>query len=234
MRGVSARGCTGGSASGTTVGVLALQGASEAHLAVFADLGVPAREVRAPADLEGVTHLVLPGGESTTIRHLLDLFDLTDELLRRHRAGELVILGSCAGAILLGRDDGRRPPRLELLDIALERNAYGSQARSFVTEVAVAGLAAPVRGLFIRAPRIVETGENVEVLARFDGDPVVVEGPGALAVTFHPELARDSGVHERFLAMKPQRSEPTPTRTRTTVRVVGTVPVNAGRAGSGA
>jgi len=184
--------------------VLALQGASEAHLRVLAGLGVHSREVRSPRDLDGITHLVLPGGESTTIRHLLDLFGLTGELVRRHRAGELVLFGSCAGAILLGRGDGRRPQRLELLDAALERNAYGRQVHSFRAEVEVPALGRAVCGLFIRAPRIVVVGASVDVLARHDGDPVVVQGPGALAVTFHPELADDAGLHERFLSMRPE------------------------------
>ena len=185
------------------VGLVALQGASEAHRSCFSKLGVDVCEVRSRAGLARVTHLVLPGGESTTIRHLLDLFDLTEDILKRHERGELVLFGSCAGAILLGRDEGIRPRRLGLLEASFERNAYGSQTRSFMTEVAVEGDGHRMRGLFIRAPRIVDVGPGIDVLARVDGAPVLIEGPGVLAATFHPELAGEVRVHERFLAMSP-------------------------------
>ncbi len=184
------------------VGVLALQGASEAHLETFARMGVPAREVRRKEDLEGLTHLVIPGGESTTIRHLLDLFGLTETIVRRHREGNLALFGVCAGAILLGRDDGERPKRLSLLDARLARNAYGRQLDSFTRDVEIDGR--PFHGVFIRAPKFSEVGPGARVLARDSGDPVLVEGPGLLAATFHPELSGDARVHERFLAIRPE------------------------------
>lgn len=199
----------------TLAGVLALQGSSEPHLAKLRELGLSPREVRQRKDLDGLTHLILPGGESTTIRHLLDLFDLTGELLARFRAGELALYGTCAGAILLGQDDGTRPPRLGLLDATLTRNAFGRQIESFTREVNLAlgtrdvnlSLHArepaerPFHCIFIRAPRFARVGASVRVLGALDGEPILVEAPGILAGTFHPELTDDLRVHRRFLEM---------------------------------
>ena len=186
------------------VGVLALQGASAPHREIFARLGVDAREVRAPEALEGLTHLVLPGGESTTLHHLLELFGMWELLAERHRAGTLALFGTCAGAILLGRTADARPPTLGLLDAELERNAYGRQIESFrgsVTVVPADGdseleLTAP----FIRAPRIRSVGPGVRVLARHGDEPAALEAPGLLATTFHPELGESTWFHARFLA----------------------------------
>ena len=116
-------------------GVLALQGSCEPHCAALARLGVAAREVRGPQDLEGLSHLVLPGGESTTLHHLLRLFGLLDPLVARHRAGTLALFGTCAGAILLSRGCGGKPPTLGLLDVEVRRNAYGRQKDSFTREI---------------------------------------------------------------------------------------------------
>lgn len=188
-----------------TVGVLALQGASAPHREAFARLGVATREVRAPHELEGLTHLVLPGGESTTLHHLLVLFDLWQPIADRHRAGELALFGTCAGAILLARDCGEKPPTLGLLDAELERNAYGRQIDSFTREITLADEAIQPRrsfpAVFIRAPRISAVGAGVRVLARDGEQPLALEAPGLLACTFHPELTDDPWFHERFLAM---------------------------------
>ena len=186
-------------------GVLALQGSSEPHLRRLAELGASPVEVRQKRQLDGLTHLILPGGESTTIRHLLDLFGLTPELEARQRGGELCLFGTCAGAILLGRDDGTRPRRLGLLDAQLSRNAYGRQVDSFSrdVELKLAPDAEPFHCVFIRAPRFVELGSGVEVLGAIDGEPILVAAPGLLAGTFHPELTRDLRVHRHFLAMEP-------------------------------
>lgn len=185
------------------VGVLALQGGFEPHLEVLRSLGVAARAVRTPRVLAELTHLVLPGGESTTLHHLLTLFGMWELLRARHAAGELVVFGTCAGAILIGRaaTDSARPPRFGLLDVALERNAYGRQVDSFRAELDFEG--SPLPAVFIRAPRIASVGPGVRVLARHGADPVLVEGPGALAATFHPELSGDPRVHQRFLALAP-------------------------------
>jgi 5'-phosphate synthase pdxT subunit len=183
------------------VGVLALQGASEPHIAMLASIGVTASEVRRREDLAGLTHLIIPGGESTTIRHLIDLFGLADEIASRHRAGELALFGVCAGAVLLGQDDGVRPRRLALLDARLTRNAYGRQVDSFSREIDVLGR--PFRCVFIRAPKFASVGPKARVLARDGDEPILVEGDGILATTFHPELSGDPSVHRRFLAMSP-------------------------------
>ncbi len=183
----------------TSVGVLALQGASTAHTAAFARLGVEAREVRNREQLAGLSHLVLPGGESTTIHHLLELFDLRSEILERHRAGELALFGTCAGAILLGGDDGTRPPRFGLLDAVLERNAYGRQVDSFSRSVYLEGFGKEFHCVFIRAPRVRSVGAGAQVLGRLDDEPILLQGPGLLASTFHPELSGESSIHGYFL-----------------------------------
>ncbi len=182
-----------------SVGVLALQGASTAHRTAFTRLGVEAREVRNRADLEGLSHLVLPGGESTTIHHLLELFDLRREIIGRYLDGRLALFGTCAGAILLGGDDGERPPRFGLLDAVLERNAYGRQVDSFSRSVRLDALEAELHCVFIRAPRVRSVGQGARVLGSLDGEPILLQGPGLLASTFHPELSGDSLLHGYFL-----------------------------------
>ena len=182
------------------VGVLALQGACEAHLAAFARLNVPARATRRPEELHDLTHLVLPGGESTTQHHLLERFGLWNRIRTRYRAGELVLFGTCAGAILLSTGDGR-PPTLELLDARIQRNAFGSQSDSFAASIEFED--GPFPGVFIRAPRFTGVGPLVRVLGRLCAEPVLVEGQGLLAATFHPELTDDPRVHARFLALRP-------------------------------
>ncbi len=191
-------------------GVLALQGACEDHRAAFARLGVEAREVRRPADLDGLSHLVLPGGESTAIHHLLELFGLREPILERYRRGQLALFGTCAGAILLGRGDGERPPRFGLLDAVLERNAYGRQVDSFSRKLWLEGLGVEVRCVFIRAPKVAGVGPGARVLARDGDDPILLEGPGLVAATFHPELSGDPVVHEYFLTAHPSPPSPLP------------------------
>ena len=182
------------------VGVLDLQGGVQRHLVSLRRLGADPRRVRSVRDLEGLTHLVLPGGESTTLRHLLDLFGLTAALERRYRDGDLVLLGTCAGAILLGKGDGP-PERFGWLDAEIERNAYGRQLDSFVHPLRVEAWKAEFDGVFIRAPKIRRVGPGVRILSRDAEDPVLIEGPGLLAATFHPELTDSVRVHEHFLAM---------------------------------
>jgi 5'-phosphate synthase pdxT subunit len=187
-------------------GILALQGNSSCHAETFAALGVPAVLVRSREDLARVSHLVLPGGESTTIAHLLDLFDLREEIAARVRSGSLAVMGTCAGAILLGRDEGERPGRLGLLDASIDRNAYGRQVDSFARDIALEGDATPFPAIFIRAPKVRDVGPNARVLGTDGADPVLLEGPGVLASTFHPELSGDPRIHARFLALKPPSS----------------------------
>jgi len=179
-----------------TAGVLALQGDFAPHAEALCRVGAEPHLVRTPEDLAGLTHLVLPGGESTTLARLLVLFGLEEELVRRSRAGELVLFGTCAGAILLAR--------LGLLDVDVERNAYGAQLDSFARPVVLMEPCdCELAAVFIRAPRITRVGPGVRALGTLDGDPVLVEGPGVLAATFHPELTTDPFLHERFLALAP-------------------------------
>ena len=181
-------------------GVLGLQGSFEPHMEHLRALGAEPREVRQLRDLDGLTHLVIPGGESTTIHHLLRLFGLWEELAARARRRELRLFGTCAGAILLAREDGARPPRFGLLDAEVERNAYGRQRESFSDELEIEGLPRPAfHAVFIRAPRFRCVGPGVRVLARRGGEPVLATAPGILAATFHPELAPDLRLHRFFL-----------------------------------
>jgi len=183
-------------------GVLALQGDVAPHAAALRAAGAAPIEVRCPGSLERCTHLVLPGGESTTLRRLLDLFGLADAIRARVRAGELALFGTCAGTILCAADAGDRPEPLRLLDVDVERNAYGTQLDSFARPLE-SELFPQLVGVFIRAPRITRVGTGVRVLATDRGDAVLVEAPGILAATFHPELTDDATLHAHFLSMEP-------------------------------
>ena len=173
------------------IGVLALQGAFREHAQVLRRLGAQVAEVRLPEDLDGLDALVVPGGESTTIMRLARIYGL-DEAIRRFRGA---ILGTCAGMILLDRD------HLGLADLQVERNAYGRQVRSFEADVELGGEERPLRGVFIRAPRIRELGDEVEVLGELGGEPVLVRDGRLLLASFHPELTDDERVHRMFLEM---------------------------------
>jgi 5'-phosphate synthase pdxT subunit len=171
------------------IGVLALQGAFREHAHALQALGAEVVEVRLPADLDGLDGLVIPGGESTTITLLARSFGL-DEALRRFDGP---VLGTCAGTIVLGRD------HYGLADVEVERNAYGRQVKSFEADVALRGDDVPLRGVFIRAPRVRSLGPGVEVLGELDGEPVLVRDGRFLLATFHPELTDDLRVHDLFL-----------------------------------
>ena len=191
--------------SGTLkVGVLALQGSFEEHLVMLAGLGVDGVEVRLPGQLEDLDGMILPGGESTTIGKLAVEFGLLEPL--RAFGKEKAIWGTCAGAILLSRDAHRFQPLLELMDITVDRNAYGRQISSFETELdipalkAVSNNSAPFNGVFIRAPIIERADPEVEVLARLpDGVAVAARQGKILVAAFHPELTRDLRFHRYFL-----------------------------------
>jgi 5'-phosphate synthase pdxT subunit len=174
-----------------TIGVLALQGAFREHMSVLRALGAEVVEVRVPQHLDGLDGLVIPGGESTTILHLAELYGL-DAAIREYRGP---ILGTCAGMIVLDRE------HLGLADLEVDRNAYGRQVRSFEADVELAGEEQPLRGVFIRAPRIRALGDGVEILGELGGEPVLVRDGRLLLASFHPELTDDSRVHERFLEM---------------------------------
>jgi pyridoxal 5'-phosphate synthase pdxT subunit len=173
------------------IGVLALQGAFREHARALRDLGADVSEVRLPSELAGLDGLVIPGGESTTMMRIARLYGLDEAV----RAFEPPILGTCAGMILVDRD------HLGLVDLVVERNAYGRQVQSFEADVELAGDDRPLRGVFIRAPRISELGPWVEVLGRLDGEPVLVRDGRLLLASFHPELTDDRRVHELFLEL---------------------------------
>jgi pyridoxal 5'-phosphate synthase pdxT subunit len=172
------------------IGVLALQGDFEAHARVLRELGAEAREVRVPADLDGLDGLVIPGGESTTMTLGIEREGLR-EPLRAFAAAGKPVLGTCAGLIMLDRD------HLGVLDAATRRNAFGRQVRSFESGLQLAGFdGGELRAVFIRAPWVEERGDGVDVLAEVDGHPVAVRQGSVLAVAFHPELTGDRRVHE--------------------------------------
>ncbi len=180
-----------------TVGILALQGDFEAHRKAFEKLGARVVEVRSAQEMAGCDGLVLPGGESTTMLKLLEREHLLDPL--RAFGREKPIYGSCAGAILLARDVAHpAQASLDLMDIAVERNAYGRQIDSRIAKVPVED-GTELEAVFIRAPIITRVGQAARVLARYRGDPVWVEQGRHMVTTFHPELTQDSRIHRRFL-----------------------------------
>jgi 5'-phosphate synthase pdxT subunit len=175
------------------IGVLALQGGFQAHERMLRGLGAAVREVRTPADLDGLDGLVIPGGESTTMTLGVAREGLAEPLRELVGAG-MPVLGSCAGLIMLDRD------HLGLMDMRAQRNAFGRQPRSFETDLDVRRLTGgPLRAVFIRAPWIAEHGAGVEILAEVDGHPVAARQDGMLAVAFHAELTDDDRVHRLFL-----------------------------------
>ena len=183
------------------IGVLALQGDFEAHANVLRALGVEVRPVRRVADLGGLDGLVIPGGESTTLLNLMG-----DEpwfpALRRFHADGGAVMGTCAGAILVAsRVLSPAQPSLGLLDATVERNAFGRQIDSIETRLHAPVLGGEIPAVFIRAPRLTEVGPGVAVLARHEGEPVLVSQGRVLALTFHPELTGDTRLHQHFLTM---------------------------------
>ena len=172
------------------IGVLAVQGNFREHSAMLRRLGADPVEVRKPEQLPGLDGLVIPGGESTTFMRLMRLYGL-DEAVRAF-AGP--VLGTCAGMIVLDRN------HLGLVDVEVDRNAYGRQVASFEADLELPG-EEPLLGVFIRAPRVREAGPDVEVLAELDGEPVLLREGRFLVASFHPELTDDTRVHERFLEL---------------------------------
>jgi pyridoxal 5'-phosphate synthase pdxT subunit len=178
------------------IGVLALQGAFREHATALRKLGADVVEVRLPEELGGLDGLVIPGGESTTIVRLAELYGL-DDAIRRYPGA---IFGTCAGMIVLDRE------HWDVADLTVDRNAFGRQVRSFEAEVELEGDEIPLRGVFIRAPRIRDVGEGVEILGELDGEAVLVRDGRLLLATFHPELTEDLRVHELFLQMVEEAS----------------------------
>jgi pyridoxal 5'-phosphate synthase pdxT subunit len=171
------------------VGVLAVQGNFREHAAMLRQLGAEVVEVRLPVQLEGLDGLVIPGGESTAIMRLIRLYGLENAI----RDFAAPVFGTCAGMILLDR------AHLGLVDLDVERNAYGRQPASFEADLRLEGEEEPLRGVFIRAPRVLAHGRDVEVLAEHDGVPVLLRQGRFLVASFHPELTADLRVHEQFV-----------------------------------
>ena len=177
---------------GPLIGVLALQGDFEAHGRMLRELGADVREVRTPADLDGLEGLVIPGGESTTITLGVEREGLAEPLRALARAG-VPVFGTCAGMIMLDHD------HLGLADYTCRRNAFGRQLHSFEEDLQIPGIEGPVRAVFIRAPWIESHGDEVEILAAVDGHPVAARQGNLLVISFHPEIAGESRIHELFL-----------------------------------
>jgi pyridoxal 5'-phosphate synthase pdxT subunit len=184
------------------VGVLALQGDYQAHARALKRAGAEAVEVRSASDLAGVEALIIPGGESTTMLKLLEEEKLLHPL--REFGREHPVFGTCAGAILLAAHVANSPQAsLGLMDIQVERNAYGRQLDSRIARLQAEGMQGDLEAVFIRAPIIRSVGRDAKVLASYQGDPVLVEQGRHLAATFHPELTDDSRVHLMFLQKIP-------------------------------
>ncbi|HNQ01969.1 MAG TPA: pyridoxal 5'-phosphate synthase glutaminase subunit PdxT [Syntrophales bacterium] len=184
------------------VGVLALQGAFREHVRMLRALGVEAVEIRLPAGLDEVDGLILPGGESTTMRKLMAEYGLVGPI-REFAASGKPVFGTCAGLIVMAdRLSGRRQELLNLIDIDVERNAYGRQVDSREADISGDALGPePFHAVFIRAPQILSTGPGVEPLARYRGQVVLARQKNILVATFHPELTGDTRIHELFLRM---------------------------------
>jgi 5'-phosphate synthase pdxT subunit len=178
------------------IGVLAVQGNFREHAAVLRRLGVDTVEVRKPGQLEGLDGLIIPGGESTTFMRLMRLYGLEEAVA----AFERPVFGTCAGMIVLDR------AHLGLVDIEVDRNAYGRQVASFEADLELDGESEQLRGVFIRAPRVRDLGDGVEVLAELEGEPVLVRDGRFLVASFHPELTEDTRVHEMFLDLVREES----------------------------
>jgi 5'-phosphate synthase pdxT subunit len=192
------------------IGVLALQGAFREHLLTLAAIGVEGVPVRLPADLDDVAGLILPGGESTTMRKLIDRWGLRQPMLDLAASGA-PIFGTCAGMIVLAREIvGGEEPILPLLDVSVRRNAFGRQLDSFEADLPVPVLGdQPVHGVFIRAPIIERSGVDVDVLARLeDGRIVAVRERNIIATAFHPELAGETRFHRLVATMANEHEDP--------------------------
>lgn len=190
------------------IGVLALQGDFREHASMVRSLGVEVRLVRLPQEIGSVDGLIIPGGESTTMGKLMVAYGVDRAIVDRFNAGRLAIYGTCAGMIVLARDiEGNQvQPHLGLLDVTVQRNAFGRQKESSEENLKIEGLDTPLHALFIRSPVIIRTGPSVRVLASVTQGPVYVQQGRLLASSFHPELGSDTRVHEHFLRLAEQSS----------------------------
>ena len=187
------------------VAVLALQGDFEAHRKALAEIEIESFEAKRPRDLADAAGLVIPGGESTTLWKFFEA-EPWEEAIASFAGSGRPVLGTCAGAIVLAREVSNPSQRsLGVIDIAVERNAYGRQLDSFIGEVETPSLGAPMPAVFIRAPRILRVGPRVETLGRRSGEPVLVRQDNVVAATFHPELTADRRLHRMVFAPQPAR-----------------------------
>ncbi|ATY83578.1 pyridoxal 5'-phosphate synthase glutaminase subunit PdxT [Kyrpidia spormannii] len=184
------------------IGVLGLQGDVHEHLERLRDVGVDPVIVKKPQDLAELRGLILPGGESTTIGKLMRKYELLEPIRAMGQNG-IPLYGTCAGMILLAREiEGGEEPHLALMNIRVARNSFGRQKDSFETDLSIEGIAGPpFRAVFIRAPHVTSVGDDVEVMAAFNGRVVAVRQGTLLATSFHPELTDDPRVHEYFVEM---------------------------------
>ncbi|WP_214722366.1 pyridoxal 5'-phosphate synthase glutaminase subunit PdxT [Exiguobacterium sp. s192] len=179
------------------IGILGVQGAVREHEHILRTLGVETVVVKSVTDLDGIDGLVLPGGESTTMRRLIDRYGLLDVL--RSKVTTLPMFGTCAGMILLASELNEGPAHLQAIPMTVRRNAFGRQVDSFETMLAVEGVGQDVEAVFIRAPYVEQVGEGVRVLAKAEDAIVTVETDLHLACSFHPELTKDSRLHHYFV-----------------------------------
>jgi len=185
------------------VGVLALQGGVAEHVSILMKLGCDVKEIRTPGELESISALILPGGESTTLISLMNRWELTYPLRAMGKAG-LPIFGTCAGAVLLSKEIDEKEHEisqnsLQLADVRAVRNFFGRQTSSFVESIDVTGLADPFEGVFIRAPLLLPLSDEVTVLSRVQDGPVLLRQKNLWLSSFHPELTPDSRIHRLFL-----------------------------------
>jgi len=187
-----------------SVGILSIQGNVSEHASVLRALGIEPKEIRTTEDIQNVTHLIIPGGESTVMsRFLFQLSDLGQTIIHRAHEGSLAIFGTCAGAILLAKNvtGSHMTKTLGLMDITIERNAYGSQQQSFETSIQIKKIDQPAYVAFIRAPIISSTHSRITILAEHNGHPILVQSQRLLAATFHAEARQETCVHALFLAL---------------------------------
>ena len=184
------------------IGVLGLQGDFREHVEVLASMGVSTLVVKLPEDLELVDGIIIPGGESTTMGRIMKEVGLDEPLIKKIEGG-LPVFGTCAGMILLSKGVvGYDQSTLGVMDIKVERNAYGRQVESFEVDVSIPEIGErPFHAIFIRAPKVVEVGDGVEVLAELEGSPILLRQKNILASSFHPELTEDRRIHELFIKM---------------------------------
>ena len=185
------------------IGILAVQGDYAEHKLMLTTLDIDAVEIRLPEQLEDIDGLIIPGGESTTIAQLLDIFDIKNSIITKAKSG-MPICGTCAGMIMLANSlTDKRPTPLKLMNTVVSRNAFGRQIDSFEENIEIKAIGHPkYRGIFIRAPMFIQIGEGVEVLGKLNDDnPVLVREKNLLARSFHPELTPDTRIHEYFIKM---------------------------------